>query len=44
MTAGLEPGERDTRRALLGKVVAAQGLTPGVHPGYRQPDRRPGRE
>ncbi len=44
MTAGLEPGERDALRTLLGKVAAAQGLTPGVHPGYRQPDRRPGRE
>jgi DNA-binding MarR family transcriptional regulator len=42
ITAGLEPEERAALRALLSKLVAARGLTPGVHPGYRQPERRQG--
>jgi DNA-binding MarR family transcriptional regulator len=32
----LEPEERDTLRALLAKLAAEHGLTPGVHPGYRR--------
>lgn len=34
--AALDEGERATLRALLGRVAAEQGLTPGVHPGYRR--------
>lgn len=33
--AALDDGERATLRALLGRIAAEQGLTPGVHPGYR---------
>lgn len=33
--AALEPAERRTLADLLGRVAAAEGLTPGVHPGYR---------
>lgn len=34
-TAALSADERATLQALLGKLAAAEGLTPGVHPGYR---------
>jgi DNA-binding MarR family transcriptional regulator len=33
--AALEPGEREVLRGLLARVAAEQGLTEGVHPGYR---------
>jgi DNA-binding MarR family transcriptional regulator len=36
MTAALEPDERAQLASLLRKVAAEQGLTPGVHPGYRR--------
>ena len=35
MLSGLDATERAQLAALLGKVAAQQGLTPGVHPGYR---------
>ena len=35
MLAALEPDERDQLRALLGRIAEAEGLTEGVHPGYR---------
>jgi DNA-binding MarR family transcriptional regulator len=35
MCEGLDTGEREQLGALLDKISAAQGLTPGVHPGYR---------
>ncbi|MEP7026620.1 MAG: MarR family transcriptional regulator [Actinomycetota bacterium] len=31
----LDPGQRAQLAALLQQVAAEQGLTPGVHPGYR---------
>jgi DNA-binding MarR family transcriptional regulator len=33
--AALDEDERAQLRALLGRIAADQGLTPGVHPGYR---------
>lgn len=33
--AALSPDERATLHALLSRVAADRGLTPGVHPGYR---------
>lgn len=35
MTKGLTREEYSTLNRLLSKVVDVQGLTPGVHPGYR---------
>jgi DNA-binding MarR family transcriptional regulator len=35
MLSGLDAAERAQLAVLLGKVAAQQGLTPGVHPGYR---------
>jgi DNA-binding MarR family transcriptional regulator len=35
LLAPLDPQERRTLAELLGRVAAAEGLTPGVHPGYR---------
>jgi DNA-binding MarR family transcriptional regulator len=35
ITAGLTAEQRATLLELLSAVVARQGLTPGVHPGYR---------
>jgi DNA-binding MarR family transcriptional regulator len=32
---GLTDSERNTLRELLARIADAQGLTPGVHPGYR---------
>lgn len=36
LCASLSPRERETLTDLLLKIAAEQGLTPGVHPGYRQ--------
>jgi DNA-binding MarR family transcriptional regulator len=33
--ASLDPAERAQLRALLARIAEEQGLTPGVHPGYR---------
>jgi hypothetical protein len=41
ITAALEPGEREQLIALLRRIAGEQGLTPGVHPGYRSAARRP---
>ena len=35
ITAPLTPAERAQLSKLLGKLAAAHGLVPGVHPGYR---------
>jgi DNA-binding MarR family transcriptional regulator len=35
VTDGLDDTEHEALRDLLAKLVAARGLTPGVHPGYR---------
>ncbi|GLZ54017.1 MarR family transcriptional regulator [Actinomycetospora sp. NBRC 106378] len=35
LLATLDVDERRTLADLLGRVAAAEGLTPGVHPGYR---------
>ncbi|MEU8539306.1 hypothetical protein AB0C52_04780 [Streptomyces sp. NPDC048717] len=32
---GLSPDEHGQLAALLGRLAARQGLTPGVHPGFR---------
>jgi DNA-binding MarR family transcriptional regulator len=37
--AGLDPKERQQLGALLERVAANQGLSPGVHPGYRHVGR-----
>jgi DNA-binding MarR family transcriptional regulator len=37
--AALKESERETLAELLAKIAAEQGLTPGVHPGYRQVSR-----
>ena len=34
--AALGPQEREQLTALLTRIAAQQGLTPGVHPGFRQ--------
>ncbi|GAA0725159.1 winged helix-turn-helix transcriptional regulator [Dactylosporangium roseum] len=34
--AGLDPDERSQLARLLQRIADQQGLTPGVHPGYRQ--------
>jgi len=34
--AALSPADRTTLRELLQRVADQQGLTPGVHPGYRR--------
>lgn len=36
LTGGLDEDERASLRTLLGRVAEHQGLTPGVHPGYRR--------
>lgn len=36
ITAGLDAGEHAALSELLGKMAAAQQLTPGVHPAYRR--------
>ena len=35
MSSGLKPSEAEQLAALLQKIAAAQGLTPKVHPGYK---------
>jgi len=41
MAAGLSQKERRALAALLAKLADAQGLTPGVHPGYKQSPEKP---
>ena len=36
LCAALTPKERNTLATLCRKIVAQQGLTPDVHPGYRR--------
>jgi hypothetical protein len=36
LCAALTKEERDTLATLCRKIVAHQGLTPDVHPGYRK--------
>lgn len=36
LCAALDEKERQTLAALCGRIARHQGLTPGVHPGYRQ--------
>lgn len=36
VTAGVDPDERDQLLALLQRLADEQGLTPGVHPGFRR--------
>lgn len=38
--AALNPDERHQLNALLGRIAGQQGLTPGVHPGYRKMGRK----
>jgi DNA-binding MarR family transcriptional regulator len=38
--APLDESERQKLRAILGKLADHQGLTPGVHPGYRRVSKR----
>jgi DNA-binding MarR family transcriptional regulator len=40
----LSPGERATLQALLERIARDQGLTPGVHPGFRRLGRKSKRE
>jgi len=35
LLAALDPTEREQLHTLLSRIAAEQGLTPGVHPGYR---------
>src|SRR5262252_7798977 len=42
--AALNMDERRQLNALLSRVAEQQGLTPGVHPGYRRLGRKPGRK
>jgi DNA-binding MarR family transcriptional regulator len=45
MSAGLSKEENETLIGLLQRVARAQGLTPGVHPGYQRLNQeRAGRE
>src|SRR5215813_13612369 len=39
--AALHVDERQQLYALLGRIAEQQGLTPGVHPGYRSLGRKP---
>jgi DNA-binding MarR family transcriptional regulator len=36
ITSGLDPSQRAHLEELLATIADAQGLTPGVHPGYRR--------
>ncbi|MFC9589205.1 MarR family winged helix-turn-helix transcriptional regulator [Streptomyces sp. NPDC056944] len=40
--AALDEEDRARLTELLGRVAEQQGLTPGVHPGYRRLPKRPG--
>jgi DNA-binding MarR family transcriptional regulator len=40
LCAALSPEERIQLRDLCGRIAEQQGLTPGVHPGYRQLGRK----
>ena len=40
ITAALDDDERAQLAALLGRLAEEQGLTPGVHPGFRSLGRR----
>lgn len=40
LCAALTSEERETLAALLSRIAGQQGLTPGVHPGYRQMGRK----
>lgn len=42
LLAALDGAERGLLAELLGRVAAQQGLTPGVHPGYRTLPKRAG--
>lgn len=42
LTAALDDDERDKLTGLLRRIADQQGLTPGVHPGYRQAPATPG--
>jgi len=42
MTAGLDGAQRNTLRQLLSIVAEAQGLTPHIHPGFRNLGRAKG--
>ena len=42
--AALNMDERLQLNALLGRIAEQQGLTPGVHPGYRRLGKKPGRK
>ena len=41
MSSGLKPSETEQLAALLQKIAAAQGLTPKVHPGYKELGKDP---
>lgn len=43
LCAALNASERETLATLLAKIAAQQGLTPGVHPGYRSPNDAAGK-
>ncbi|MEU0399943.1 MarR family transcriptional regulator [Streptomyces sp. NPDC006197] len=40
--AALDEEDRARLTVLLGRIAEQQGLTPGVHPGYRHLPKRPG--
>ncbi|MFD9608447.1 MarR family winged helix-turn-helix transcriptional regulator [Streptomyces sp. NPDC090082] len=40
--AALDEEDRARLTALLGRIAEQQGLTPGVHPGYRRLPKKPG--
>jgi DNA-binding MarR family transcriptional regulator len=42
--AALDPAERQELSRLLRRIAGQQGLTPGVHPGYRARPSRPPQE
>jgi DNA-binding MarR family transcriptional regulator len=42
--AALEPDEKRQLNSLLGRIADQQGLTPGVHPGYRSLGRKSRRQ
>ena len=40
LCAALDDGEREQLTRLLEKIAEQQGLTPGVHPGYRRMSKK----